>query len=363
MLDKIDVDDDLEWAERSNLWHEISTAAEPHRRKRERRNFPLILSGFGVALKVENGSLIIRNGFTHHPQKREEFRFFKGQLDVPERIIMFDGNGSLSFSVIDWLADQGVVFVRIGWDGQSTTVIGGTGSPTNAEKLRWQFELENNSTKRNAFAAGLISQKLKASLETISSHFPESEKREKAILKIHELRGRLAAGFPDSIDELLAIEGADAQAYFSVWHGMEMNWLSGDQNRIPQSWLFYDSRSSVLSGKKWKNWKASNPVNAMLNYAYAVLEADTRVRIVSEGYDPRIGLLHAGRHRDKEDSFVFDMMEPLRPVVDRAILSLVRGRSFSAADFVLRVDGVCRLAPQLARAVIQPVQSTLSVSS
>ena len=121
--------DDLEWAERADYWHDISTASEPRRRKRERRNAPLILSGYGVSLRVERGALIVRSGLTHYPQRREEFRFFKGQLDVPQRIIVLGGNGSLSFSVIDWLSEQDIVLVRMDWDGKSTVVMGGSGSP------------------------------------------------------------------------------------------------------------------------------------------------------------------------------------------------------------------------------------------
>lgn len=350
-LDKLDQTDDLEWADRSEFWREYSSSLEPRRPKRERRSTPLILSGFGVSLRIENGALKIRNGFTHYPQQREEFRFFKGQLDVPERIIMLDGNGSLSFSVIEWLHEQNVVLVRIGWDGKSTVVIGGSGSPTNGDKLKWQFDLEQNPRRRIEFGAGLISKKLEASRNTLLANFPNSEIREKAISQIEKCRDRLGAGRLRTMDELLQIEGAGAYAYFSVWQGLEIRWKKGNEKRVPQSWLAYDRRSSILSGKKFKNWRASNPINAMLNYAYAVLEANTRIRVVSEGYDPRIGILHVGRTREKEDSFVFDMMEPLRPVVDGAILNFVRGQTFSAKDFVLRSDGVCRLNPQLARAV------------
>lgn len=46
-------------------------------------------------------------------------------------------------------------------------------------------------------------------------------------------------------------------------------------------------------------------------------------------------------------------MEPLRPVVDAAILRFALGETFSGADFMLRPDGVCRLNPQLARRVAQ----------
>ena len=238
----------------------------------------------------------------------------------------------------------------------------GAEAQTDAEKLRWQFDLENNPIKRIEFAAGLISQKLEASRNTLLANFPTSEILEKAISKVGECKCRITAGQPQTMDELLSTEGTAAQAYFAAWRGLGLRWKTGSANRLPESWLFYDSRSSVLSGKKWKNWRASNPINAMLNYGYAILEADTRIEVVSEGYDPRIGILHIGRTREKEDSFVFDIMEPLRPVVDGAILAFVGRHTFSAADFVVRSDGVCRLSPQLAKAVVECVQQPLRLN-
>jgi hypothetical protein len=57
-------------------------------------------------LRVEGGALTIRNGFTHYPQKQETYRFFKGELTTtPPRIIVLDGNGSISFDVLTWLSD------------------------------------------------------------------------------------------------------------------------------------------------------------------------------------------------------------------------------------------------------------------
>ena len=48
----------------------------------------------------------------------------------------------------------------------------------------------------------------------------------------------------------------------------------------------------------------------------------------------------------------FDLMEPERPKVDRAILDFVKGHVFDPADFVIRADGVCRLTPEMARMVV-----------
>ena len=44
-----------------------------------------------------------------------------------------------------------------------------------------------------------------------------------------------------------------------------------------------------------RNRHATHPVNAMLNYAYAVLESQLRIATVSEGLDPTIGYLHSCR--------------------------------------------------------------------
>jgi CRISPR/Cas system-associated endonuclease Cas1 len=50
-------------------------------------------------------------------------------------------------------------------------------------------------------------------------------------------------------------------------------------------------------------------------------------------------------------AFVFDMMEPERPKVDRAVLAFLRTEALHPADFTIRDDGVVRLNPELARRV------------
>jgi len=95
----------------------------------------------------------------------------------------------------------------------------------------------------------------------------------------------------------------------------------------------------------------------MLNYAYAVLESRVRSEIVASGYDPMIGYLHSF---DKDRAaLVFDLMEPLRPVADREVLTIVQSRVLDAADFTIRTDGVCRLNPQLAKHLVMSVSSKL----
>jgi hypothetical protein len=61
--------------------------------------------------------------------------------------------------------------------------------------------------------------------------------------------------------------------------------------------------------------------------------------------------------------FVFDMMEPERPKVDRCTLEFMKWHKFHAADFVIRTDGVCRLNPAMARLIARMASNGLTISS
>ena len=155
------------WRSRNEYWiSEANRAARP-RRRRERQKEPLILCGHGVSLRVDGGTLMIRNGLTHYPQKREEFRFFKGDPAIPLRIILLDGSGCISFHVLDWLAEQSVALVRIDWKGEMVSVFAASGFSADPTKVRWQVETRADPAKRITFATHLIADKIANSIETL----------------------------------------------------------------------------------------------------------------------------------------------------------------------------------------------------
>jgi CRISP-associated protein Cas1 len=126
---------------------------------------------------------------------------------------------------------------------------------------------------------------------------------------------------------------------------MLIKWRGTSRRPIPDNWQSIGSRSSPyhLAG----NRNAAHPD--------AALESEIRIKAISEGYDPTIGLMHEGS--DSSSKFVFDLMEPERPKVDRAVLNFIMGHVFDPADFVIRSDGVCRLNPEMARMVVAKVST------
>jgi CRISP-associated protein Cas1 len=140
---------------------------------------------------------------------------------------------------------------------------------------------------------------------------------------------------------------------FVLWQGTPIKWRGTSRRPIPENWHAIEQRSSPfhLAG----NRNAAHPINTMLNYAYTVLESEVRIKVIAKGYDPMIGIMHDGR--DGSSKFVFDLMEPERPKVDRVVLDFVKTTVFDPADFTIRSDGVVRLNPQLARAVVARVEA------
>jgi CRISPR-associated endonuclease Cas1 len=90
---------------------------------------------------------------------------------------------------------------------------------------------------------------------------------------------------------------------------------------------------------------AANPANALLNYLYALLEGEATIAARIVGLDPGLGVLHADQ--DRRDSLAADLMEPIRPLVDRYVLDLLTSRTFAARDFFEARQGVCRVVAPL----------------
>lgn len=62
---------------------------------------------------------------------------------------------------------------------------------------------------------------------------------------------------------------------------------------------------------------AADAFNAAINYLYGMTYAVTEQAVTAAGLDPYFGILHADQYRNP--TFVYDMIEPFRPWVDRLL--------------------------------------------
>lgn len=78
----------------------------------------------------------------------------------------------------------------------------------------------------------------------------------------------------------------------------------------------------LLLGSDFRRDQVGEGANALLNYGYTVLRAIISRAICAAGLHPSIGLHHT--NRGNAFALADDLMEPYRPIVDRAVYNLVR---------------------------------------
>jgi hypothetical protein len=183
----------------------------------------------------------------------------------------------------------------------------------------------------------LIGQKLKGQ-ETLVSEKLNNPQAAEAIS-----RAREAIPSAQSIKAIRQLESRAAYVYWGAWNNLSINFPKSDLRRVPDHWRTFRNRVSPLTGSPRL---AANPLNAMLNYLYALLESEARLAVAALGLDPGLGVMHMDM--PVRDSLACDVMEPVRPMVDAYLLNWISRETLRRDWFFEQRDGSCRLMARLA---------------
>jgi CRISPR-associated endonuclease Cas1 len=149
------------------------------------------------------------------------------------------------------------------------------------------------------------------------------------------------------LDDIIETERAGGQIYWAALSGIPLRWTPKAVRHVPEHWLTTQQRESFRTGNRYG---ATDPANALLNYGYALLEAETRIACYTAGLHTGLGIVHTDK--DGRASFVYDLMEAARPTVDRLVLEFIRRHTFADGECWETREGHCRLDPRLTARVI-----------
>lgn len=299
-----------------------------------RENGIVVLSGYGLSIRVERGELEVRDGIG---RDRREGRFHRVTGRI-RRLVVLGHTGSISLEAIRWLADIGAAYLQIDADGRVIAAFAPLG--TDRPGLRRAQALAVGKPAGIAIARDLLRRKLLAQADTIEILARHHSVDAEAGWAVRNLAEALA--ITSDIDGLRLIEASAAATYWGAWSTLPIRFARRDVERVPAHWRTFGSRSSPLTGGPRL---AVSPSQALLNLSYALLEAEATIAARTVGLDPGLGIIHADR--PNRDSLSADLMEPIRPLVDRWVIELLARRSFAARDFFETRDGVCRVTPPL----------------
>jgi CRISPR-associated endonuclease Cas1 len=288
------------------------------------------IHGYGVRVRVQSGHLEIDEGVG--PERRT-FRLARVGHNLT-RLVCISEDGFVTLSALKWLSEIGASFVMLDRTGKTLFVTGPTASSDSRVRQAQSLSLGNGTAL--AISKELISAKLRGQENLVRDKMTNSEVAD----TIAGFHARLPAA--ENFDALRLLEAHAAVAYWSAWRDLPILWPKSDVRKVAQHWRFFGNRASPLSGGPRL---AVNPPNAVLNYCFALAESESRLGLVALGTDPGIGFLHPARAY--RDSLALDLMEAIRPDVERWLYRWITTEPFRRSDFYETGTGNCRLMSTL----------------
>lgn len=240
--------------------------------------------------------------------------------DTSQLVLM--GNVYVTTPTLHELMSRGI---PISWYSYGGWFIGhsiGTGHK-NVELRTAQYQASFDEQICLRLAKGWVAAKIQNARTLARRNWRPEEKPERLLndLKRAGERARRA----DSLSELLGIEGNAAAQYFAAF-----------DNLIRKK---EDSGSFAFDFTTRNRRPPTDPVNALLSYAYALLSRAWAVSLTAVGFDAYRGFYHQPRYG--RPALALDMMEPFRPLIaDSCVLQAINNGEVRPTDFISAAGSV-----------------------
>jgi len=302
-----------------------------------------VADGMGLVVRVQRGALVVEDGLGEH---RRERRFDKATHGL-SRLVVLGSAGYVTLDALHWCRRLGVGVIVLAPDG--TASLASTPRLTDDARLRRVQAMAPDLPVGLDLARYLIGRKLAGQANVLRTHFGDEESAPLIDMLVDEL-DKVA-----DLDDVRKIETLGAETYWSTWSGQSQavpRFAAKDRRRVPSHWSTFRGRRSVLRSANG-NRKAERPVNALLNYTYALLEAEAVLACTAVGLDAGLALIHQDARG--RQSLALDLMEPVRPLVDAFVLDLLDRHTLRKVEFTETTDGHCRLKAPLTHELAESI--------
>jgi CRISPR-associated endonuclease Cas1 len=295
-----------------------------------------VADGFGVRVGVERGALVVEDGMGEQRRSRNYQRATHG---LRRLVVLNAYGGSVSWDALRWCKSLGIGVLVLGADGSPS--LASTPRVTDDARLRRMQALAPSEPVGLGIARYLLAAKVRGQASQASKRFGELSEAG----TIGELAGAIEAA--ETIEECRQLEASAAALYFAAWAGRTdtaPTFAAKDRGRVPPHWGTFSGRRSVLASSA-SNRKAERPANALLNYVFALLEAEAILACAAVGLDPGLGIVHNDARG--RQSMALDLLEPVRPEAEAFVLDMLAARTFRKTEFSETEEGHVRLRAPL----------------
>ncbi len=292
-----------------------------------------ILFGYGIKVNVAGNHLRCQDGIG----KDRRDAYFHRATSGLRRLAILSTDGYVSLGALQWLQDTKAGIIAIGDNAE--VVLAHSGPGADYPQLRRAQAIAAFTQTGLEISRELIKAKIRKQAEVIASITNAPMKLLDYVQQVD--------GCKDAT-EIQVVEANAALQYWKQWAGVSLTFARKEQNKVPAHWLTFGDRRSPVSNDARK---AGNPANALLNYAYAILEGETDLAVLTLGLDPGLGFMHTDQQSSR--GLVYDLMEVGRPDVDLWLYRFLQKMIFTHGDFWETERGETRLSIHIRRMLTQ----------
>lgn len=235
------------------------------------------------------------------------------------------------------LLEEGIDLVFYSEKGNYLGRLAGKGSRGVRYRLA-QYRLQSDPAARLELASGYIRAKLAGQQRLLenflsnNANHPQKARIKAAVKQLQTLHAKISR--VRSIEKLLGYEGRAAAEYFAVFGLLVKPPFQFDKrNRRPPR----------------------DPVNSMLSYLYTVVTGRLDNLVRGHGFEGQLGFYH--RLEGSRPALALDILEPLRPELDRIVLRLCNRRQVQPEEFELSAENGCRISADVRYLLLKEVQA------
>ncbi|NJN81940.1 MAG: CRISPR-associated endonuclease Cas1 [Caldilineaceae bacterium] len=238
---------------------------------------------------VEQGSKLTREGRRLTVTKEDSILARVAVLQVSQVIVF--GNSQITTPALRLLLDENVEVVLLSERGRFYGRLVGPATGNGALRVAQVLcsrDAEFSLATAQACVRGKL-HNLKVFLQRYARRYDDAE-IDAAVARVNQLLPRVAR--TRTINSLMGVEGQATAIYFGVW-----------KNLLKPPWQF-DKRIRR---------PPTDPVNALLGFAYTLLLQNVLGAVLTVGLDPNVGFLHQLNYN--RPSLALDLVEEFRPII------------------------------------------------
>ena len=243
------------------------------------------LKGYGISVNLKNNKLVLKNGYDFFSKQQESEEWFV--KNMPYEKIVLSGKGYVSVEAMSLLNQNNRNLVVTDTFGKPVTFMNGMMDSLTGTKYRiGQYDTFRDNSKREYLTKQIISAKKGSQLQ---------------LLKM----------ISSEVEHLPEKESSASIIYFREF-----------AKSIPQKYGFESRNQSFIRTSKNN---ATDVINALLNYGYAVLAGEISKFVCGIGLDPYFGFMH--KSHTGFQPLIYDLIEPFRWLVDNSVWKLANTQS------------------------------------